>query len=103
MGGSGAPDTAERLTARGGRLVMASHSVLASNVAIARHPFVDSTVLSDYGAMTKPEVNFLIAITTATAFYIGSPEALPVFPWIRLLHTIFGTMLVASGAATLNQ
>ena len=82
---------------------MASHSVLASNVAIARRPFVDSTVLSDYCAMTKPEVNFLIAITTAAAFYIGSPEALSVFPWIRLLHTVFGTVLVASGAATLNQ
>ncbi len=82
---------------------MASHSVLASNVAIARRPFVDSTVLSDYCVMTKPDVNFLIAITTATAFFIGSPEALAVFPWIRLLHTVFGTVLVASGAATLNQ
>jgi heme o synthase len=82
---------------------MASHSVVASNVAIARRPFVDSTVLFDYGSMTKPEVNFLIAITTATAFFIGSPEALSVFPWIRLFHTVFGTLLVASGAATLNQ
>jgi heme o synthase len=82
---------------------MASHSVLASNVAIARRPFVDSTVLFDYCAMTKPEVNFLIAIATATAFFIGSPEALSLFPWIRLLHTVFGTVLVASGAATLNQ
>ena len=82
---------------------MASHSVFASNVAIARRPFVDSTVLLDYCAMTKPEVNFLIAITTATAFFIGSPEALSVFLWIRLLHTVFGTVLVASGAATLNQ
>jgi protoheme IX farnesyltransferase len=53
--------------------------------------------------MTKPEVNFLIAITTATAFFIGSPETLSAFPWIRLLHTVFGTVLVASGAATLNQ
>ncbi len=64
---------------------------------------MDSPVLFDYCAMTKPEVNFLIAITTATAFFIGSPETLSVFPWIRLLHTVFGTVLVASGAATLNQ
>jgi protoheme IX farnesyltransferase len=82
---------------------MASYSVLASNGAIARRPFADSTVLFDYCAMTKPEVNCLIAITTATAFFIGSPEALSVFPWIRLLHAVFGTVLVASGAATLNQ
>jgi protoheme IX farnesyltransferase len=85
-------------------LAMSSHPVLASNVAIVqRRPFVDSTVVSDYCAMTKPDVNCLIAITTATAFYIGSPEAVSVFPWIRLLHTLIGTVLVASGAATLNQ
>jgi heme o synthase len=82
---------------------MASQSVLASNVAIARRPFVDSTVLVDYCAMTKPEVSFLIAITTVTAFFIGSSESLSAFPWMRLLHTVFGTVLVASGAATLNQ
>jgi protoheme IX farnesyltransferase len=83
---------------------MASQPVLASNVAIVqRRAFVDSTIVSDYCALTKPDVNVLIAITTAAAFYISSPEALSVFPWIRLLHTLIGTVLVASGAATLNQ
>ena len=61
------------------------------------------SVLSDYWAMTKPDVNFLIAVTTAAAFYLASPGDLAQFPWIRLLHAVSGTVLVASGAAALNQ
>ena len=34
---------------------------------------------------------------------LGSPGGLADFPWIPLLHALFGTVLVASGAATLNQ
>src|SRR4030095_4320549 len=59
-------------------------------------------VLADYWAMTKPDVNLLIAITTAAAFCVGAAE-LPQLPWMRLLHTLAGTVLVASGAAALNQ
>ncbi len=62
-----------------------------------------SSVLSDYWALTKPEINFLIAITTATAFCLGSPKTLEHFPWLLLLHTVLGTVLVASGAGALNQ
>ena len=60
-------------------------------------------VVADYWAITKPEVNFLIAITTAAAFYLASPPALAHFPWIRLSQTLLGTLLVASGAAVLNE
>ena len=31
-----------------------------------------SAILSDYWALTKPEVNFLILITTFAGFYLGS-------------------------------
>jgi protoheme IX farnesyltransferase len=58
---------------------------------------------SDYWMLTKPEVNFLIAITTGMAFCIGSPAPFAHFPWVLLLHTLLGTVLVASGAAALNQ
>jgi protoheme IX farnesyltransferase len=34
---------------------------------------------------------------------MGSPKALVHFPWILLLHTLLGTVLVASGAGALNQ
>jgi heme o synthase len=59
--------------------------------------------LFDYWELTKPEINFLIAITAAAGFWIGSPAAPPHFPWMRFIQTLLGTVLVASGAATLNQ
>ena len=62
-----------------------------------------SNVLFDYWELTKPEINFLIAITAAAGFWLGSPAARPHFLWSQFLHMLLGTILVASGAATLNQ
>jgi len=59
--------------------------------------------VSDYWALTKPEVNFLITIATLTGFYLGFPGQLDQFPWRLLVHTLLGTLLVASGTGTLNQ
>jgi protoheme IX farnesyltransferase len=70
---------------------------------VQRRGRTGSTVLSDYWALTKPDVNALIVITTAAAFYEAWPAGLPVFPWTRLLHCLLGTACVAAGAATLNQ
>ena len=57
--------------------------------------------LSDFWALTKPEVNFLILIATFTGFYLGNPgNTLPLW---RLVDTLLGTLLVASGTGTLNQ
>jgi heme o synthase len=61
------------------------------------------TVLYDYWALTKPEITFVIAITTAAGFWMGTLAALPDFPWIRFLQSLLGTTVVASGAAALNQ
>src|SRR5262245_40855456 len=62
-----------------------------------------AAVWSDYVALTKPDINLLIAITTTVAFCIAAPASLASFPWTALVNTVFGTTLVASGAATLNQ
>jgi protoheme IX farnesyltransferase len=70
---------------------------------VHRRRLVGSLVLSDYWVLTKPEINFLIAFTTAAAFFIGSSTALSHFSWMLLIHTLLGTVLVASGAGTLNQ
>jgi len=64
---------------------------------------VRSNVLSDYWTLTKPEINFLIGLATAAAFVVGCGEPLARFPWVLLVHTLLGTVLVASGAGTLNQ
>jgi len=58
---------------------------------------------ADYWALTKPEVNLLIAMATFTGFYLACPGPLHDFPWLLLVHTLLGTLLVASGTGTLNQ
>jgi len=60
-------------------------------------------LLSDYWALTKPEINFLILITTFAGFYLGCANAGREFSLLALFNTLVGTLLVASGTATLNQ
>src|SRR5467141_4196069 len=83
---------------------MSGHSSvteLASSVAQGRR-FAGSA-LSDYWALTKPEVNLLILITTLVGFYLGCGSEARTFSFISLFNTLFGTLLVASGTGTLNQ
>jgi len=66
-------------------------------------PRLHSQAGADYWALTKPEVNCLIAITTLVGFYLGLPAPAHPFPFVLLIHTLLGTLLVAAGTATLNQ
>jgi heme o synthase len=56
--------------------------------------------LSDYYTLTKPEVNLLILMTTSASYALASPSP---FRVLGLANTLIGTLLVASGTATLNQ
>jgi protoheme IX farnesyltransferase len=58
------------------------------------------TRLSDYYTLTKPEVNLLILMTTSAGYAMASPRP---FRVLGLVNTLVGTLLVASGTATLNQ
>jgi len=84
---------------------MATEPILAALDVPAVHGgrIASSSVLLDYWELTKPEINLLIAITAAAGFSLGSHESFAHLPWRLFLHTLFGTVLVASGAATLNQ
>jgi protoheme IX farnesyltransferase len=62
-----------------------------------------SKALADYWALTKPEVNFLIAMTTFAGFCLARPSESQHFPFVLLTHTLLGTLLVAGGTGTLNQ
>src|SRR5260370_23907181 len=66
--------------------------------ALGRHAGI-----SDYWMLTKPEINFLIAIATLTGFYLALPHHFDHFPLLLLVHTLLGTLLVASGTGTLHQ
>ncbi len=53
-----------------------------------------------YLALTKPDVSFLVVVTTAAGFYLGSRGPLDL---LHLAHTVFGTTLVAAGTSALNH
>jgi protoheme IX farnesyltransferase len=62
-----------------------------------------ASVIADYWALTKPDVNLLILITTAAGFCLAHSIYAVGFPVFLLVHTLAGTLFVASGTATLNQ
>ena len=53
-----------------------------------------------YVALTKPDVSFLVLITTAAGYYMGVRGPVS---WLRMSHVIFGTLLIAAGTAALNH
>jgi protoheme IX farnesyltransferase len=65
--------------------------------------FSDPKIWADYLALTKPEVNFLIVVTTFAGFYLGCSSAWRDFPFLRSMNAVLGTLLVASGTGALNQ
>ena len=56
--------------------------------------------MSDYLELTKPRVTWLILMSTAVGFYVGSRGP---FHILLFIHTLLGTALVAGGTAALNQ
>lgn len=59
-----------------------------------------SSAVSDFIALTKPRLNFLVVLTSAAGYYLGSAGITD--PW-RMVNAVAGTALVAGGAAVLNQ
>jgi len=62
-----------------------------------------STVRTRAGAyleLTKPRITFLIVLTSAAGFALGSRGAVN---YLQLVHALIGIALLSSGIATLNQ
>src|SRR5580658_8352408 len=75
----------------------------SSSIALQARHCGRSTLISDYWALTKPEVNFLILITTFVGFYLASASTGRPVSFAGLFNTLLGTLLVASGTGALNQ
>jgi len=75
---------------------MATASAITQPSAMGRF----TCKLRDYYTLTKPEVNMLILMTTSAGYYLASRGD---FRVVGLINTLVGTLLVASGTATLNQ
>jgi len=58
------------------------------------------TKLSAYIALTKPDVSFLVLMTTGAGFYMGARGPMP---WLHMIHVVCATMLIAAGTAALNH
>ena len=70
---------------------------------VSANPDLQQTLKSkvcDYITLTKPEVNLLILMTTSAGYYLGTRGPLHL---AGLINTLVGTLMVASGTATLNQ
>jgi len=75
---------------------MATTQLIANPVSLQTR----KSKLRDYYTLTKPEVNLLILMTTSAGYYLASRGPVLV---AGLVNTLVGTLLVASGTATLNQ
>lgn len=56
--------------------------------------------LSAYAELTKPRITFLVVLTAAAGFCMGSASGID---YLRLLNMSIGIALLSSGLATLNQ
>lgn len=56
--------------------------------------------LSAYIALTKPDVSFLVLMTTGAGYYMGARGPVA---WLHMIHVVFATMLIAAGTAALNH
>jgi protoheme IX farnesyltransferase len=72
---------------------------LPSTRTAAHHP-AWLVRLADYWTLTKPEVNFLVVMSTLAGFYLAWRGPVN---FVLLFSTLLGTLLVASGTGTLNQ
>jgi protoheme IX farnesyltransferase len=77
----------------------AAAPVASAAVASARSSSF-ATKLSAYVALTKPDVSFLVLMTTAAGFYMGARGPIA---WLHMVHVVFGTMMIAAGTAALNH
>lgn len=81
-------------------------SVVDNSVVTAVNPLPRAVIagwrakVSDYWTLTKPEVNSLVVASSMAGFYLGWRGPMN---YMLMLHTLAGTLLVASGTATLNQ
>src|ERR1700720_1098494 len=84
---------------------MSGQSIVTDQLASSgsQHGGFAGNTLSEYWALTKPEVNFLILITTGVGFYLGYGNESRPLSFLALFNTLLGTLLVASGTGALNQ
>ncbi|HEX5833866.1 MAG TPA: hypothetical protein VFY34_08430, partial [Pyrinomonadaceae bacterium] len=67
---------------------------------IERSPLTFRERAAAYAELTKPRITFLIVLTSAAGFALGSPGPVN---YVALFSALLGIGLLSSGIATLNQ
>src|SRR5580693_1665883 len=67
---------------------------------LAKVPVVEKSLATVLGELFKMRLTTLVLLTTLVGFYLGSRSPVS---WVLMFNTLFGTALLASGAAALNQ
>src|ERR1700690_2900379 len=73
---------------------------MRESMQAARTTESDASRPALYLALTKPDVSFLVVMTTVAGFALGTRGPLD---WLRMAHTVFGTTLIAAGTSALNH
>src|SRR6267154_5271354 len=73
---------------------------MRNTIETSRPAAADSSRPALYLALTKPDVSFLVVMTTVAGFALGTRGPLD---WLRMTHTVFGTTLIAAGTSALNH
>ena len=69
-------------------------------VGVAAEPLALREKLAAFVELTKPRITFLIVLTSAAGFCLGSKGR---FDYVALFNSLFGIALLSSGIAALNQ
>jgi heme o synthase len=71
-----------------------------SEMPVVAAPLAAREKLAAFVELTKPRITFLIVLTSAAGFCLGSEGA---FDYLKLFNALFGIALLSSGIAALNQ
>jgi protoheme IX farnesyltransferase len=72
----------------------------SATTAMAAAIMSERSAFAVWSDLVKARLTFLVLLTTLTGFYVGAEGGIN---WTQLFHVLFGTALVACGAAALNQ
>jgi protoheme IX farnesyltransferase len=73
---------------------------MRASVQNASPAAAESSRAALYLALTKPDVSFLVVMTTVAGYALGTRGPLD---WLGMVHTVFGTTLIAAGTSALNH
>ena len=73
---------------------------MRSSMGIPASIAVETSRPALFLALTKPDVSFLVVMTTASGYALGTQGPLD---WLRMAHTVFATTLIAAGTSALNH